>query len=148
VHRFTIVVERIDGDSGRAWNHRSEAGETKAAFEEKNLWPGEDRQLRIHQDVKWNWLSFTVAKLRLRESGVIFRFIFDHCQLQRQSDLGSGQADSRSIVQCFPHVLDQFASLRAADFLNGESPSSRPQYRFSGGDDLEFHFNRPLYRIT
>ena len=70
----------------------------------------------------------------------VFLAVFDHRELQRQPDLGCGQANSRGVVHGFAHGGDQFLGAGQQNFLGPQWPRAPPQHRFSGRSDLQDHF--------
>src|SRR5215213_2501721 len=133
---FAVFIQTLNEDVERAIHNGLVTFYAKAPFKELCGVVVKEREFRIDDHVKGHGRSSGLLELLRRQMGQVLRWILDHCQLNRHTDLRRRQPHARRLTHRDAHQLDQFLYLRAADLIFGKLATPLPQDRISSLDDL------------
>lgn len=132
VARLGVFVEEFHANGVGARHHCGETRQAEAAFEEVAFVHGHLHDSGIDEDVKRDGAAFFLQKILRRQSFQKILAIFDDRELQRESDLRSGETDTGRVDHGLLHVSNEPLRFFAEDFLWGEDSGGLPQDRVTG----------------
>ncbi len=117
---FGALVEILDADGARAGNDGGKTGEAEAAFVEILHFVAAVGDDGIDDDVKRDGAALAFGEVGGGETFQEVFAVFDDGELQRQADLGRGEANAGSVTHGVAHFVNQALSFFAANFFGRE----------------------------
>ncbi len=112
-----MFIEAIDADGARARDERGVAGQAKAALKENDGGIGRKDDLGIYQDVKGDGAALAFGEHLGRSVFQELLAVLDYGKLDRETYLGSGEADAGRVMHRLAHIDDETLDFFAGDFF-------------------------------
>lgn len=136
-------IEALNGHRIRTRDYCHEPRKAETSFKELAAWAITLNDAWIHDHMECYRPSGSNCQLFFRNVLQVFGTIFNDCDLQRESHLGSCETDARCVSHRFFHVPDELLYGLATKFFDRERRGSLPQYRISDLYDFQLQ-ERPF----
>jgi hypothetical protein len=136
---FGACVEILDADGAGAGHDGGKSGEAEAAFVEISLFVAFVGDHWIDDDVKWDRAALAFAEVFGGKGFQQIFAVFDHGELERQADLGCGEAHAGRVTHGVAHFVNEALDFFAEDVFGREKAGLFAEHRFARLHNFQTH---------